>query len=128
MTDLKILKLFKFFNLVIFKIFVVIEVNLYSNQQQPSTTTQIPPKLGLPNLEDDSNDSKRRSRSPITLSSVETQTCSLETVIEAEVAARKVTDKLVSDTRLDQAELEKLRDELNKAKETIAKLKDENEK
>lgn len=95
-------------------------------------TTQIPPKLGLPNLENDStNDSKRSSRSPIaglTTSSVETQTCSLETVIEAEVAARKVNDKLVSDARLDQAELEKLRDELNKAKETIAKLKDENEK
>ena len=71
-----------------------------------------------------------RSKSPvkklaIITKSVETQTTQVEKNIEPQVV-------VVADSNLpklaDLAELDRLKDELNKAKETIDKLKEDNEK
>ena len=73
------------------------------------------------------SEKKRNSKSPIEVSltkSVETQTSSVEVV---SVVAE--TKKVNSAPKLESLiELERLRDELKKANETIVKLKEENEK
>lgn len=70
-----------------------------------------------------------RSKSPVKVvaitKSVETQTTKVENDIEPQVV-------VVADSNLpnlaDLAELDRLKDELNKAKETIDKLKEDNER